>query len=87
MKTKAKKSQENKDINKDNNIIMKQNKINKENQKDKEKTDHNTIGIEDKLLFKRQFLKPQKNSFLNLIKQNLNKQLKNYKMKYQLFTN
>lgn len=37
---------------------MKKIKINKENQKDKEITDHNTIGIKDKLLFKHQFLKP-----------------------------
>ena len=79
IKTKIKENQKNKEINKEinNNIIIKKHKINKENQKDKEMIDLNTIGTKDKLLFKHQCLKPRKNYSLNLIKLNLNKQLKN----------
>jgi hypothetical protein len=51
--------------------MMKKNKKDKENQKDKEIIGHNTIGIKDKLLFKHQCLKPPKKYFLNQIKQNL----------------
>ena len=75
MKIKVKESQKNQEINKElnNSIMMKKYKINKKNKKDNEIIDLNIIGTEDKLLFKHQYLKPQKNYFLNLIKLNLNK--------------